>query len=94
MDLSYDLELDKIVAAIKKQKPKKVCLQLPDGLKPFADQIVDELKDKLKKEGLEPELWVWCGSAFGACDIPNLKGFDLLINFGHLRFRKFNTSNK
>jgi len=86
--MDYDLELDKVAADIKKAKAKKVCLQLPDGLKMYADEIVDELSKKLKGK---VQLYIWAGSNFGACDIPmQLKGldFDMVVNFGHAPFRK------
>jgi len=79
--MEFDLELEKIVKEIKKQKAKKVCIQLPDGLKPKATQISDFLK-----KNTNSDIFIWLGSNFGACDIPlqlkNLK-FDLVINFGH-----------
>jgi len=93
MDLDYDLELDKVAAEIAKLKGEslKVCLQLPDGFKMHAAEIVDELKQKLRDNSKEVQLYIWAGSNFGACDIPiQLKGldFDLLVNFGHAVFRR------
>ena len=35
----YDLELDSVVERIKKEKARKVCIQLADGLKPSATEI-------------------------------------------------------
>ena len=79
--MKYDLEIDKVVKEIKKSNVKKVCIQLPDGLKPQATKISDTLKKKTSAE-----IYIWLGSNFGACDVPlhlkNLK-FDLIINFGH-----------
>jgi diphthamide biosynthesis enzyme Dph1/Dph2-like protein len=37
----YDFEIDKLVSAVKKEKAKKILLQLPDGLKPMAIEILD-----------------------------------------------------
>ncbi|HZX45554.1 MAG TPA: diphthamide synthesis protein [Candidatus Nanoarchaeia archaeon] len=74
----YDLELEKAVAEIKRTKAKKVCIQLPEGLKPKAKEIADKLE---KETGAD--IFIWMGSCFGACDIPNIKGFDLLIQWGH-----------
>lgn len=93
MDLDYDLELDKVAAEIAKLKGKspKVCLQLPDGLKLYADEIVDELTKKLRDKNKEVQLYIWAGSNFGACDVPlQLKDldFDLVVNFGHTVFRR------
>ncbi len=79
----YELELDRIVAEIRKTKAKLVLLQFPDRLKPYATAIVDALEQKTKAEFL-----IWLGSCFGACDVPvgleNLKPkIDLIVQFGH-----------
>ncbi len=79
----YDLELDKIISEIKKQRAKLVLLQFPDGLKPYATTIVDYLEEKTNSEFL-----IWLGSCFGACDTPvgleKIKPkIDLMIQFGH-----------
>jgi len=78
--MDYDLELKKLPEIIKGKK--KVLIQLPDGLKPQAEQIVNFLEKKT-----ESEIFVWAGSCFGACDIPNVKGYDLIIQFGHSSLR-------
>ncbi len=82
----YDLELEKIVEEIKKNKAKLVLLQFPDGLKPYATAVVDFLRDKTGAGFL-----IWFGSCFGACDTPILgkdleKKIDLVIQFGHNDF--------
>ncbi|MFC1682171.1 diphthamide synthesis protein [Nanoarchaeota archaeon] len=79
----YDLELDKVLSQINKQKAKLVLLQFPDGLKPYAISVVDFLREKTNAEFL-----IWFESCFGACDLPvgieNLKPkIDLVIQFGH-----------
>ncbi|MBW2967104.1 diphthamide synthesis protein [Candidatus Woesearchaeota archaeon] len=77
--MRYDLDLDKAVDTIRKADAKQVVIQLPDGLKPKAKEIVDTLKQKTKAE-----IFIWAGSCFGACDTPRLpKGYDLLIQWGH-----------
>ena len=81
---NYDLELGKIVREIKKAKAKTVCLQLPDGLKPRAKEIVDYINKRVKCN-----LFVWAGSCFGSCDIPKLN-VDLLIQFGHSEWKHLN----
>lgn len=81
----YDLELDRVVSEIRKQKAKRVCIQLPDGLKPHADKIAKHIREKTGAEVL-----IWAGSCFGACDIPTeieKLGVDLLIQFGHSEWR-------
>ena len=82
--MEYNLELDKVIKEIKKSKLKKVCIQLPDGLKPKAEQIVKEIEDNTNAKVI-----VWLGSCFGACDIPleiEKLGIQLLIQWGHSKW--------
>jgi len=79
--ISYDLELDKAAEAIMREKAKRVCVQLPDGLKPEAKLIADELEARTGAEVI-----IWAGSCYGACDLPlevERLGVDMLIAFGH-----------
>lgn len=77
----YDLEVGKAISKIKESKAKRVCIQLPDGLKPKAKEIQDKLQSETSAQ-----IFIWAGSCFGACDTPqslnNLK-IDLLIQWGH-----------
>ena len=82
METNYELEIKNAKEAIKKTNAKKVLIQLPDGLKPLATKIADELAAK----GIE--ISIWFGTCFGACDVPNVKDFDLLIQFGHAEMRE------
>ena len=77
LEKDYELELERIVSEIKKQKAKKVLLQLPDGLKPWGLGISDYLEEKT-----DAKISIWLGACFGACDLPNSKA-DLIIQFGH-----------
>jgi len=82
----YDLELDKAVQEIKRTKAKLVCIQLPDGLKPKAKEISDEITSKTSAKVL-----IWLGSCYGSCDLPiglERLGVDLVISWGHNQFRK------
>ncbi len=74
----YDFEIKKINDIIKKIEPSNVLIQLPDGLKPIATEIADKINS---------EVFIWAGSCFGACDLPNVD-FDLLIQFGHTEFKR------
>ena len=77
----YDLELNRIIKEIKNSKAKRVLLQFPDGIKPYATVIASEISEKTSAECL-----IWLGSCFGACDIPvdvSQIGVDLIIQFGH-----------
>ncbi len=88
VESDYDLELDRIIREIKKKKAKLVCLQLPEGLKPLATKIVDELESKTKAKCI-----IWMGTCYGACDTPNIEHIrpkiDLIIQWGHSPW-KFN----
>ncbi|HII17216.1 TPA: hypothetical protein HA361_04845 [Candidatus Woesearchaeota archaeon] len=86
---SYDLELEKAIACVKEKGYKTVLIQLPDGLKPRAKEIVDALR---KETGAE--VLVWLGACYGACDIPHglsQLGVELLVQWGHNVFRKKST---
>ena len=82
MESHYELEIETAKEAIKKTKAKKVLVQLPEGLKPLATGIVDKLKQK------DVEIFIWFNTCFGACDIPDVKDFDLLIQFGHAKMKE------
>ena len=78
MDLKdVDLELDRVVKKIKDSNSKLVYIQLPDGLKEFADMIQDKIESETKAKVI-----IWAGSCFGACDVPKVD-CDMLIQFGH-----------
>ena len=46
LEKKYDLELNRVISLIKKEKAKLVLLQFPDGLKPYATAVVDYLEEK------------------------------------------------
>lgn len=71
--------MEKLFSAIRDTKAKTVLIQLPDGLKPKAKEIQEAVKKKFPTV----KLTFWAGSCYGACDVPNVSGFDLLVQFGH-----------
>lgn len=85
LEEEYELELGKIIKKIKKEKAKNVLLQFPDGLKRYSRIIADELERRT-----QATFFIWLGSCFGSCDVPNVKDFgvkmDLLVQFGHNEF--------
>ena len=96
LEQKYDLELDKVIENIKKQKAKFVLLQFPDGLKQHASDIVDYLEESTNEAPLgvhqnaedRCKFLIWLGTCYGACDLPTgldkLKPkIDLVIQFGH-----------
>ena len=77
----YDLELQKAVSLIRTKAAKNVCIQLPDGLKRKASDIVDTLE-----KGTDARIFIWFGSCFGSCDVPLILkdlDVDLVIQWGH-----------
>ena len=77
----YELEIDKIVDTIKREKGKKILLQFPEGMKPYSQVICNEIEKRTKAE-----CFIWLGTCFGACDLPvevERLGVDLIIQFGH-----------
>ena len=82
--MNYNLEVPKIIEEINKNNNKKILLQLADGLKPEAKNIVDTIKSKT-----DAEVLIWLGSCYGACDLPlGLKDIDLVVQIGHNIFIK------
>jgi len=84
MDIpGYSIDFEKIVKTIKKEKCKKVVLQLPEGLKTYASRIVEFLENNTKAN-----IILLAEPCFGACDIPNYKlknlDVDLVIQIGHV----------
>ncbi len=83
--MNYDLEIEKAAQKISSENAKTVCIQLPEGLKPRANEIADELEQKTGTT-----IIIWLGSCYGACDIPlqvELLGVDLIIQWGHSEWR-------
>lgn len=78
---TYDLEIDRIIKEIKKNKAKLICLQFPEGLKAVAPDVAIEIEKKTNSKVL-----IWLDTCFGACDTPlglEKLGVDMLIQFGH-----------
>lgn len=82
----YELELDRVTSEIKKNKAKRVLIQFPDGMKPYATAVVSELEKRTKNVIFT----IWLGTCYGACDIPRVddKDFDLIVQFGHSKWKK------
>jgi diphthamide biosynthesis enzyme Dph1/Dph2-like protein len=82
----YNFEIEKIIKEVNSKNYKNVLIQLPDGLKQYATQIIDVLSEKT-----DTSFRIWMGSCFGACDVPEIDA-DLIIQFGHAPWgaKKFN----
>lgn len=81
---NYNLELNRAVNEIKKAKSKLVCIQLPDGLKPKANEIQQHIE-----KNTSAKVIIWMGSCWGGCDVPlavEKLGADLIIQWGHTEY--------
>ncbi len=78
----YDLELDRVVSEIKDRKASSILLQLPDGMRPFALQLVEAIE---KSTGAN--VFLSGDSCYGACDVAVTQaeqlGVDLIVHYGH-----------
>lgn len=82
----YNLEIEKLIGDVNKNKNKLVLLQFPDGLKYYSKEIIDELRKNTKAE-----YFIYFGTCFGACDVPihlEKLNFDLCVQWGHEVFVK------
>ncbi|MEK6914037.1 MAG: diphthamide synthesis protein [Nanoarchaeota archaeon] len=82
----YKLELDKLINEIKKQKYKKILIQLPDGMKNKANIVADSIE-----ENTDAKAFIWFGDCYGACDLPSgmdILNIDLIVQWGHNKFNK------
>ena len=72
----YDFEIERINDEIKKRKAKRVLIQLPEGLKAQAPDIMKQIK---------AETVLSADPCFGACDIITTPETDLTMHFGHIK---------
>jgi 2-(3-amino-3-carboxypropyl)histidine synthase len=79
----YELDLQKAINQIKQANLKRICIQLPEGLKFHSDTLVDYLQKETKTD-----VFVSADTCFGACDLiyTKLKDYeiDIVIQIGHL----------
>lgn len=77
-----EVDFEQVAREIAQKKPKRVLLQIPEGLKTQAIELAGELEKRYPAEYVtlvEP--------CFGACDLADEKALrlqaDLLVHFGH-----------
>ena len=80
-ETNYDFEIKRILKEIKKQNAKLVGLQFPEGLKTSALAIASEIEEKS-----DAKVVIFIDPCYGACDLKEIPGMDLLIHFGHTEF--------
>lgn len=85
MDCDYDLEVERIIAAVRKEKPKIVGLQFPEGLKRYALDVASEVERETNAKTV-----IFVDPTYGACDLKKEQArklrVDLLVHFGHTKF--------
>ncbi|PIY60632.1 hypothetical protein COY95_00765 [Candidatus Woesearchaeota archaeon CG_4_10_14_0_8_um_filter_47_5] len=90
----FNLNLEQVADDIRKQRSRRVLVQLPDGLKPRAGEISDALE-----RATGASVFIWLGDCFGGCDLPqgldahgphepDTPKIDLVVQWGHSRFCK------
>ena len=80
---AFDFEEKRLAKLIRKQKPKRILIQLPEGLKPYALRIATAA------ESAEAQVVISADPCYGACDLAindaRLLGADLIIHYGHTK---------
>ncbi len=78
----YRISLDELARTVREKNPTRLGLQLPEGLKPYALQLVSFFEGALKIP-----VFFSLAPCFGACDLRTgefgLLGVELVLHFGH-----------
>ena len=82
--MTFNFEEEKLVKELKKLKPKKVLVQLPEGIKQNAIEIA-ELIESLGIEVIFSGETVWGGCSIALQEAEALN-IDLIVHFGHAKF--------
>lgn len=82
--MTLNFEFDKLASELKKRKPSKVLVQLPEGIK----QNAAEISDVIEKLGIKV---IFSGeTSWGGCSVAvqeaEALGVDLIVHFGHAKF--------
>jgi len=81
-----NFETEKLMQELKERKPKRVLIQLPEGIKQNAFDILKDI-DSLGIEVIFSGETCWGGCAVSVDEAKNV-GADLIIHFGHSEFIK------
>ena len=86
--MAFDFESEKLIKELKKRKPKRVLVQLPEGVKQNAFDIL-KIFQELEIEVVFSGETCWGGCSIGV-DEAKAVGADLIVHFGHSEFMKTN----
>jgi len=78
----YTFDVNAIIQIVKERRARKVLLQLPNGLKQFATEILNELSSRLVSD---VELVIDANNIFGPCllNLSTTSNYDLVLHLGH-----------
>jgi len=83
--ISFDLEENRLIEEVKKQKAKRVLIQLPNGLKSKGAYL-----SKLIEEQTGATVFISSKPCYGGCDLPicvaKAVKADLVVHYGHAPF--------
>lgn len=82
----FNFETDYLISELKKIKPKKVLVQLPEGVKQNAFEI-SKIFEELEIETVFSGETCWGACSVGLEEARNV-GADLIVHFGHAQFIK------
>ncbi|MBU2615559.1 MAG: diphthamide synthesis protein, partial [Nanoarchaeota archaeon] len=86
--MTLDFEKDKLVLELKERKPKKVIVQLAEGIKQNAPEI-SEIIEGLGIECIFSGETCWGGCSIAVQEAETLDA-DLIVHFGHAEFIESN----
>src|SRR3990167_4619785 len=84
--MALNFEITKLVRELKKRKPKKVLVQLAEGIKQNAAEIA-EVFERLGIQVIFSGETAWGGCSVALQEAEALK-VDLIVHFGHAEFIK------
>jgi 2-(3-amino-3-carboxypropyl)histidine synthase len=82
--MTLNFELPKLIEELKKRKPNRVLVQLPEGVKQNATEIAKVVED-LGIEVIFSGETAWGGCAIAVQEAKDLN-VDLIVHFGHAKF--------
>jgi len=84
--MALNFEKEKLISELKKRNPKKVLVQLPEGVKQDAFEI-SEIFEKLGIEAIFSGETCWGGCSIAIHEAKELNA-DLIVHFGHAEYIK------
>ncbi|MEM2106419.1 MAG: diphthamide biosynthesis enzyme Dph2 [Candidatus Bathyarchaeia archaeon] len=81
----FNFEIDRLAGEVKRRGVRRLLIQMPDGLKPYAVNISRELMERTGAE-----VYISAGSCYGGCDVATgqakMLNVDLIAHYGHTEF--------